>query len=353
MRIAGTVLLIGGVLLCVSIVWAALGFLMMGFGLICLLIAERRKARSAASTILYSEETYPRQQPALLPEEARAPPEESIAFRSHSEERAPRREPALFPERRIAQSAGLAASASEEFASRQEAPLLPESKSALAVPEEQTDRRQSAINPCSYDAEKWGSLIRNDADLSRAVAALEPFGRKYVDELASAYLVLNDKEYLPIILRKIAATLRKDSGRDVAGASAIDGDPNADLISFALSKTRSLAVEQLLHPRAVHDAVTEKPVPVSKVLQIKPDTKLKRTAAQSALRAFPGQPGDGTSVTARDAEAEESDSRWAVRVAAIAPATKAAAGAMAPDDTEDLADLLNRIDLDTPSRARR
>jgi hypothetical protein len=43
MRILGTLLLFGGFLLCISIAWAAVGFLMMGFGLICLLMAERRK----------------------------------------------------------------------------------------------------------------------------------------------------------------------------------------------------------------------------------------------------------------------------------------------------------------------
>jgi hypothetical protein len=47
MRLFGFVLLIAGFLLCVSIVWAALGFLMMGFGLICLLIAERNRKRAA------------------------------------------------------------------------------------------------------------------------------------------------------------------------------------------------------------------------------------------------------------------------------------------------------------------
>jgi hypothetical protein len=46
MRLLGFVLLIAGFLLCVSIVWAALGFLMMGFGLICLLIAERNRKRA-------------------------------------------------------------------------------------------------------------------------------------------------------------------------------------------------------------------------------------------------------------------------------------------------------------------
>ena len=48
MRLLGFVLLIAGFLLCVSIVWAALGFLMMGFGLICLLIAERNRKRAVS-----------------------------------------------------------------------------------------------------------------------------------------------------------------------------------------------------------------------------------------------------------------------------------------------------------------
>src|SRR5258708_40365168 len=51
MRILGWVLLIGGLLLCASVGWAAPGFLFMGFGLILLQIAEqkRRRAKSVAS----------------------------------------------------------------------------------------------------------------------------------------------------------------------------------------------------------------------------------------------------------------------------------------------------------------
>jgi hypothetical protein len=52
MRLFGFLLLIVGFLLCVSIViWAAVGFLMMGFGLICLLVAERSRKRSAKSDV--------------------------------------------------------------------------------------------------------------------------------------------------------------------------------------------------------------------------------------------------------------------------------------------------------------
>ena len=45
MRLIGYALLVGGALLCISIVWAAIGFFMMGLGLICLLIAQERNKR--------------------------------------------------------------------------------------------------------------------------------------------------------------------------------------------------------------------------------------------------------------------------------------------------------------------
>jgi hypothetical protein len=47
MRVAATTLLVFGFLLCVSIAWAAIGFVAMGFGLICLLIVEERNKTTA------------------------------------------------------------------------------------------------------------------------------------------------------------------------------------------------------------------------------------------------------------------------------------------------------------------
>lgn len=63
MRVAGAVLLIGGCLLCVWIVWAAVGFLMMGCGLICLQIAERNKARTVRLTPAHFDEIDHRRGP--------------------------------------------------------------------------------------------------------------------------------------------------------------------------------------------------------------------------------------------------------------------------------------------------
>jgi hypothetical protein len=42
-----------------------------------------------------------------------------------------------------------------------------------------------------------------DPDISRVVNALFPYGQKYVDQLATGYLALNGKEYLPMIVQKI------------------------------------------------------------------------------------------------------------------------------------------------------
>ena len=68
MRIWGWVLLIGGFLLCASIVWAAIGFLLMGVGLIFLQIAERNRKRLAKLAASRSEKSDFRREPPPLQE---------------------------------------------------------------------------------------------------------------------------------------------------------------------------------------------------------------------------------------------------------------------------------------------
>jgi hypothetical protein len=85
MRIAGTFLLLGGLLLCISIVWAAVGFVMMGLGLICLLIAERRKKHSTAPPCLPSDAFDRRREPPPLQIAKRAEPAELVEASSSIE----------------------------------------------------------------------------------------------------------------------------------------------------------------------------------------------------------------------------------------------------------------------------
>jgi hypothetical protein len=97
-------------------------------------------------------------------------------------------------------------------------------------------------------------------------------------------LVLNDKEYLPMIFKKIAA-VRKDAGADVATAAAMDSHPNTDLISFAPGETRSPEAARAFESRAVRDARTDRLVLASSMPQASLDTIPKAGAAQSAAKA--------------------------------------------------------------------
>jgi hypothetical protein len=162
MRILGWLLLVGGLLLCVSILWAAPGFFCMGLGLIFLQIAEQKRRRAESAAASSSDQSEPQAKQAQIPEAAWAvvPPE--------TEEDA---------------GAG----------------------------------RENVTGLYSYDRQEWRALLSGDADISRLAKVLESYGQKYVDEFAAAYLALNDKDYLPAILRKIVASASRDSGQNIAG----------------------------------------------------------------------------------------------------------------------------------------
>lgn len=62
------------------------------------------------------------------------------------------------------------------------------------------------------DRAKWNALIEYDPAIASAVKEVSPFGEKWLDELASAYLALNDIKYLPNIVEGIVrrAQLEKE-----------------------------------------------------------------------------------------------------------------------------------------------
>jgi hypothetical protein len=83
-----------------------------------------------------------------------------------------------------------------------------------------------------YDKQQWLCLLRNDTDISRLADILAPYGQKYVDEFAAAYLPLNDKKYLPVILRKIVASAEQDGGQNVVNVLP-EGSKRAFLLASA------------------------------------------------------------------------------------------------------------------------
>ena len=152
MRIAGWVLLVGGLLLCVSVAWAALGFLLMGVGLISLQVAERNRNRAKLTL-------------ASRAERLAAPPE------------------------------------------------FPASLSDMAQAPAGIDLPRSDRAAPSYDTEAWRRLVESDQDLLRVTSLLQAYGQSYADELARTYLADGDPHHLPAmvdaIIRKAKRNLAK------------------------------------------------------------------------------------------------------------------------------------------------
>jgi hypothetical protein len=319
MRIAGAFLLVGGFLLCISIVWAAVGFLMMGLGLICLLMAERRKKPSTASPGPLADEAGRRREPPPLPIEKHAQPAEPVE--ASPSMIGPRQASSSFPEPGFPEP-------------RQPKPRKP----ALVSRNERPERRPDEPDPNTHDLEKWRALVKSDADISRSVEAVLPFGKKYVDQLAMAYLAFEEKSYLPAIVKMVADAIKKDSGRDSADVAEMDGDPDTDLVSFAMSKARTSAVQQVFASAALNDG-REKSSGTSEVPpQAGPDARVKLAAVQSRLKTSRSRPQGGTGSPRRLPDARGADQGLAD--SATTPARKATASV---NDAQDLTDLLNRI----------
>jgi hypothetical protein len=242
MRILGWVLLVGGFLLCVSVLWAAAGFLSMGLGLIFLQIAEQ-KTRRAKSAILCSERFEPQREP--LP--------------------------------------------------------VQETTGVLVLPEEdERTGREDATGPHSYDKQRWRSLLSSDADISRLAAVLATYGQKYVDEFAAAYLAQNDKAYLPMILRNIIASARRDSG--VAGDFSNEKS-NADAVGTAFNRARRFD-----RVRESQSSYIDNPSSMENVPTVDPSAEIERVSEPSG----PEFSGDVAENAARKTAIEETNLKPAV-----------------------------------------
>jgi hypothetical protein len=306
MRIAGWVLLVGGFMLCVSVLSAALGFLFMGLGLIFLQIAEQKEKSLATSDASLSRQPAPQREP---------PPPRALAPSQAEQERA-------------------------------------------------VVDRESAIGPSPYDRERWRLLLRNDADISRLVTVLAPYGQKYVDELAAAYLALNDKDHLPTILRQIIASARRDSHQNVAGDRSHENS-NADAVGLAFGRTRP--VDRVRDPRVGY---ADEPASVNNVSEVDAGLKKEQISKRSGREFSANVAASAAGKTAVEpansepaASHAESNASPAGPIAADAtsPEPPAVADAavdadekgLTPEDavdTDNLTDMLNRLSKGRPPK---
>ncbi len=280
MRIWGWLLLVGGLLLCVSILWAAPGFFCMGLGLIFLQIAERkrRKAKSAAWS---SDQSEPRAEQAQIPE----------------------------------------------------------ATWAVVPPETEEDAgagRENVTGPYSYDRQEWRALLSSDADISRLAKVLESYGQKYVDEFAAAYLALNDKDYLPAILRNIVASASRDSGQNIAG-DFHEENTNPDPVAMVFNKTRR--IDRVREMRAGY---AEKSTAVDNAPRIDAAPEKEEAASEEINRKAP--PADAESdVSAGRQIAVEATSPQPPEVADAATGPDEKKSGVDAVDAGNLTEILDRL----------
>src|SRR5882672_7682567 len=142
MRIVGWIFSVGGFFLCVSVVWAAPGFLLMGLGLISLQVAEHNRRRANNLTTFSGERSD-------------TPPREHKVASGRAQ-----------------------------------------------GPDKDAPRRARSGGP-SYDRQTWRRLVESDADLLQLTSVLADYGQQYTDELAKDYLAVVDKKRLPGIADSI------------------------------------------------------------------------------------------------------------------------------------------------------
>lgn len=94
------------------------------------------------------------------------------------------------------------------FAARSGLEAAP-SSSPVSTSTQMSSGTSSAGAP--FDRAKWNALVQYDKDIAMVAEKLHPLGPKWLDELASSYLALNDKKYLPDIEQKIITAAKAEA----------------------------------------------------------------------------------------------------------------------------------------------
>jgi hypothetical protein len=169
MRILGVVFILVGLLLCLTIFGAFVGIPLIIVGCILVVVGGRRK------TVITNVINVANTPSGAIPAEQMAAsinmlPRDSRAGLGYAEGRAP----------------------------------------ALVIPAAVQVGEPVQSGAAAYDATKWKALVEFDTEIADAAKKLEKYGQSYVDQLAAAYLALNDKEYLSTILQKITARAEQE-----------------------------------------------------------------------------------------------------------------------------------------------
>jgi len=199
-------------LLCVSVAWAALGFLLMAVGLVSLQVAEQKRKRA--------------QNRSVGPESVETLPDAPAVARAE--------------------------------------PAVPDLHVAPAPTPDAT--RYPSAGTSSYDKEAWRQLVESDPDLAQLAAVLADYGQPYVDEFARSYLAAPEKNRIAAIVDEIIAKARTIDQARMAGPSErdwqlIDRKPSAKNFRTEPGRSRLLEPDPTAAtPPVVSEIPTDEPV---------------------------------------------------------------------------------------------
>ena len=169
MRIAGAILIVFGLLACLTIIGIPFGLFLMVIGTILVIVGGRK-------TIITN-----------VVQVSNAPPQ------------------SFTPDRDAA-----------PYVPEVKQVAAPRERATLAPPIDVMPARTSVFSPGTtensgddYDRRKWQALLKYDPEIAKVANKLRELGDEWVDEFAKSYLAINDKSYLPTIVNQIIVDARK------------------------------------------------------------------------------------------------------------------------------------------------
>jgi hypothetical protein len=143
----------------------------------------------------------------------------------------------------------IAGSSKSDTASGHASPANPQA--LPAEPASTTSPPHSELMPATagFDRGRWDALAKYDPDIAPVVERVRPLGQKWIDELATSYLALNDKTYLASIEQKIAAAAKAEADELAIQNARAEGERNTQV-----EEQEHRVQEQLLERERLADA---------------------------------------------------------------------------------------------------
>ena len=129
----------------------------------------------------------------------------------------------IFSGQRVKSASTITKNSTEPYSTKSDSNNVQQSPYQRKGVEDSTSStfNSSSIYTARFDRAKWSALLKYDRDIALIADKLRPLGQKWMDEFASSYLALNDKQYLLEIENKIIVAARKEAEEKEQNAIAV------------------------------------------------------------------------------------------------------------------------------------